>query len=318
MAMAKEKQDTPKIDENSEKKEDEVSGESQEKELDKQALIKKVLIGSIAFLSVFLIVIVLIFIFKSPNEAVVEEVPAVAPQAEEKVDQIEEPEPVHKEFKFDFNNLDPEKLNEQLSLLTNKNLEIQMQEELDAKDKKSASLKIDENIVLAEPEIKQEIKAAEENIEKSIEEIKKDLVEVKSDIKEEKKEEATSKLADAKVSNPPLDNNTIPGIEKPINNSLENSENKTIKKDNLIEFSKLINVAKIKGNLQKKFLDKAVAIDSNILLCRDDKNNIELYYGPFNDDSLRDILLNKLLKAGFKEAYTLEMSKDEFDKRCNY
>ena len=85
-----------------------------------------------------------------------------------------------------------------------------------------------------------------------------------------------------------------------------------------LTFVKLINVAKIKGDLNKKYFDKVVDINANILLCRDDENIIELYYGPFLEDSLRDDLLSKLIKNGFKESYSLEMTKEEFDKRCNY
>ena len=81
---------------------------------------------------------------------------------------------------------------------------------------------------------------------------------------------------------------------------------------------KLINVAKIKGVLYKKYLDKATSLDPNIHLCRDDLNRIELYYGPFETLDSREVLLNRLIKNGFSQAYELEMTKEEFDARCNY
>ena len=36
------------------------------------------------------------------------------------------------------------------------------------------------------------------------------------------------------------------------------------------------------------------------LLCRDDENIIELYYGPFLEDEIRDNLLSKLIKMVLK------------------
>ncbi len=50
-----------------------------------------------------------------------------------------------------------------------------------------------------------------------------------------------------------------------------------------------------------------IEVNANVLLCRDDENIIELYYGPFLEDEIRDNLLSKLIKNGFKEAYSLEM-----------
>jgi len=71
------------------------------------------------------------------------------------------------------------------------------------------------------------------------------------------------------------------------------------------------------GAEYKKYFDKAVLVNPDILLCRDEDNNIELYY-VLLDDKLRDELLSKLLQQGFTEAYILDMLEDEFNKRCKY
>ena len=99
--------------------------------------------------------------------------------------------------------------------------------------------------------------------------------------------------------------------EKELVNNQENT-----KKDN--GFLLFINVAKIKDVLYKKYLDKIVAVSPNIKLCRDDKNRIEIYYGPFDNNEERTKLLNKLFENKFNEAYELEFTQEEFDKRCNY
>lgn len=117
-----------------------------------------------------------------------------------------------------------------------------------------------------------------------------------------------------------------------LNNELQNQnneepkpdiiENENIEKENKINenngFLKFINVAKIKGVLYKKYLDSVVAINPNVILCRDDKNRIELYYGPFNSDNERTELLNKLIDNNFEQAYELEFTQEEFNNRCNY
>ncbi len=101
------------------------------------------------------------------------------------------------------------------------------------------------------------------------------------------------------------------------NETLDNNK-KLNKETSNKEFLLFINVAKIKGVLYKKYLDKVIAIDPNVKLCRDEKNRIEIYFGPFEKNEDRTELLNKLLKNKFTEAYPLEFTKEEFDKRCNY
>ena len=85
-----------------------------------------------------------------------------------------------------------------------------------------------------------------------------------------------------------------------------------------IKFVSLINVAKIKGELLKSYLDKVTSIYSNIKLCRDDLNRIEIYYGPFKDNNLRNEIYKKLQENGIVNSYEVELTKEEFDKRCNY
>ena len=128
-------------------------------------------------------------------------------------------------------------------------------------------------------------------------------------------------LALLSLKNKDLTTNTSNETKTQNETSNINSNSKkeeTTKITESLTFVKLINVAKIKGDLNKKYFDKVIEVNANVLLCRDDENIIELYYGPFLEDEIRDNLLSKLIKNGFKEAYSLEMTKEEFDKRCNY
>ncbi len=294
------------ISENQEQKEDDKK--------DKTLLIKRVLFITIGVLLLFLIILATIFIFKSEeSKEPTESSPPVESSAKTNENNTENipSEPEIKETKFDFNNLEPEKLNEQLELLTNKNMEYQKEKEqkiLEEEKKLSPVFNLVNNL-----KDKKEIKKDEKSIVSS-EDNKKEEISKIEEIKEDKKEEIISEKKDIATS---TSNETKTQNETSNINSNSKKE-ETTKITESLTFVKLINVAKIKGDLNKKYFDKVIEVNANVLLCRDDENIIELYYGPFLEDEIRDNLLSKLIKNGFKEAYSLEMIKEEFDKRCNY
>lgn len=294
------------ISENQEQKEDDKK--------DKTLLIKRVLFITIGVLLLFLIILATIFIFKSEeSKEPTESSPPVESSAKTNENNTENvpSEPEIKETKFDFNNLEPEKLNEQLELLTNKNMEYQKEKEqkiLEEEKKLSPVFNLVNNL-----KDKEEIKKEENSIVSS-EDNKKEEISKIEEIKEDKKEEIISEKKDVATS---TSNETKTQNETSNINSNSKKE-ETTKTNESSTFVKLINVAKIKGDLNKKYFDKVIEVNANVLLCRDDENIIELYYGPFLEDEIRDNLLSKLIKNGFKEAYSLEMTKEEFDKRCNY
>lgn len=294
------------ISENQEQKEDDKK--------DKTLLIKRVLFITIGVLLLFLIILATIFIFKSEeSKEPTESSPPIESSAKTNENNIENvpSEPEIKETKFDFNNLEPEKLNEQLELLTNKNMEYQKEKEqkiLEEEKKLSPVFNLVNNL-----KDKEEIKKEENSIVNS-EDNKKEEISKIEEIKEDKKEEIISEKKDIATS---TSNETKTQNETSNINSNSKKE-ETTKITESLTFVKLINVAKIKGDLNKKYFDKVIEVNANVLLCRDDENIIELYYGPFLEDNLRDDLLSKLIKNGFKESYSLEMTQEEFDKRCNY
>lgn len=294
------------ISENQEQKEDDKK--------DKTLLIKRVLFITIGVLLLFLIILATIFIFKSEEiKEPTESSPPVESSAKTNENNTENvpSEPEIKETKFDFNNLEPEKLNEQLELLTNKNMEYQKEKEqkiLEEEKKLSPVFNLVNNL-----KDKEEIKKEENSIVSS-EDNKKEEISKIEEIKEDKKEEIISEKKDIATST----NNETKTQNETSNINSNSKKDETTKTTESSSFVKLINVAKIKGDLNKKYFDKVIEVNANVLLCRDDENIIELYYGPFLEDEIRDNLLSKLIKNGFKEAYSLEMTKEEFDKRCNY
>lgn len=285
----------------------------------KKPSLKAVLISVIAILLLLLIIGITLIIF-SPKEEPIAETPSqeVATPTTQEVTQnqeiIEEKEP---EVKFDLSSINSQKLNEQLANLTNKNIKKEAPAAVENEESRRVleeqkrieeeSLKIEEDMVLKQKESLEEKKAELEMEMQKLEALKKEAILAREELIKAQNTNIESNEKDIQVEQKPQEN-----IKQ------ENIEETKAKEQNNGEFLQLINVAKIKGTLYKKYLDKATRIDPNILLCRDDLNRIELYYGPFSSNEARETLLNKLLKNGFSQAYELEMTKDEFNKRCKY
>ena len=309
--------------------------------LNKANLIKKALIAGIAILVIFLLIILVLILTKKPNSVEETSSAQVASQIEQNIEtaenkQLNENQTVQNEesdFKFDFNNLEPDKLNEQLELLTNKSLEQKALEELsllEKEEKKSSNA----SSIFVESDSKTEniINSTQESVNNEVlvlNDVEEKNIEINSETKESETIENSDEPIETKTiledEKEELTNNTKKEIEiskesKSLIVFEDESKNEDIKASdiNKYEFLKIISVAKIKGNLKKSYYDKIYNIDSSVLLCRDSLGNIEIYFGPFKDNKKQKNLLNRLLEAGFSEAYNLEMEKEEFNKRCNY
>lgn len=277
----------------------------------KQPSIKVILISIISLLVTLLIIGILLIVF-SPKEE--QETAETSIQNQETLVK-EEPkdEPKEEEIKFDLSGINSQKLNEQLENLTNKFIQKEQINSEEAKENRRVleeqkrieeeSLKIEEEIVSKQKESLDEKKTLLEEEMKKLEALKEEALLAKQEL--------------LKIQN---SNNQEVEKETKEENIVENKKSieESTSNNSDVLFLKLINVAKIKGVLYKKYLDKATSLDPNIHLCRDDLNRIELYYGPFETLDSREVLLNRLIRNGFSQAYELEMTKEEFDARCNY
>ena len=294
--------------------------------------IKKILFGVIGFLVLVLIIGLILFLmgFFDPEE-VKEEMPAKASTQK----QIVQPQ---NEYKFSLKDVNTDNLNKELSRLTNKDIlakkeqdKIEQQKQMLEKEKEEYKEKLsqqeeeltkEKELLQAKKEkletqknelelLKEQAKSLKEEMlrEKEILEVEREKLilaqmEIENTIKHEenKKEQEMSKQTPSKeiitTSNEQMYTNTNESIDT--------------------KFVNLINVAKIKGELFKEYLDKVLAIHNDVLLCRDDFNNIEVYFGPFDNNNQRSEVFNKLNNSDFSNAYEVELTREEFDKRCNY
>lgn len=281
----------------------------------KKSILPKILIGIVAFLLLLLIIGLVLYFsgFFAPKEVKKVETPPIVEQPVEKVEAAEN------NYKFDIKDINSKKLNEQLATLTSKNLNDEKIEELEKKEN--------------EKKLVDEQKKKEEDLLKNQEtellKQKSELEQKKLELEREKihletmKQQALQLKEELNISNtePTADHNTEKERNVEAINTIPKealTDKKTEPTDNNSGFLLFINVAKIKGVLYKKYLDKIVAINPNVKLCRDDKNRIEIYFGPFENSEERTKLLTKLLDNKFNEAYELEFTQEEYDKRCNY
>ncbi len=219
-----------------------------------------------------------------------------------------------KEIIFDEKRINKSKLNKKFKTLTK--TELMTKDELEKNERELQEKKDKE---------KARIKALKEKREKEKEEIKeqykqikqkKDLLEKEKIVIEEKRQELLKLQEEAKKE-----------IEK-IKNEIKNSQNTSIDenmiKDEEVEkkdsktFMSFINIATIKGELYKSYLDRILAIDKNVSLCRDFQNRIVIYLGPYDSKKERMKVFDNLLEKGFKESYLVDFTKEEYEKMCKY
>ena len=287
----------------------------------KQPKIYKILIGIASFLFLLLTIGAILYFIGFFNPKPVNE----------PMKKIQEK--VQSEIEFDEKNINKTKLNKKLTMLTKK--EIMNKDELEAEENKikeeERKKKEEEKKVLEDKKRKEaESLAAQFN---KIEAEKKLLLEHQEKIKKEQEsflkiQENVAKEFEEKRAQLLLDienqRNIIPPepeyIEEPImeEEAVEEESQEIVKEDNTKTFLSFINVATIKGDLYKSFLDKVMSYNKDVSLCRDYKNRIEIYFGPYESKIERAKVLKNLNDNGFKESYMVNFTQEEYEKRCKY
>lgn len=281
----------------------------------KQTKLQKILTAIAAILLITLSVGLILYFLGFFDEK--KEEPKIEKKVEKKIEE--------KKFDFKSRDIDPDKLNEKFDRLTKYNPSLETkraQEEAKRKAQEEAKLKAEEEKKRIEEieRLKEELNNQKQALEDRRTELlsqKEELVKLKEQLLEEveqKKEELKQLVENS--SNEKVDTE-IKVVQEPIQEAVEQTNLNTTQMHSNT-FLPLINVAIIKNELTKDYLEKVEKIDKNILLCRDNKNNIEIYVGPYEMPSARKNLLNKFLSSGFNKAMLVDLTKEEFNKRCNY
>lgn len=299
----------------------------------KQPKIYKILIGIAGFLALILIAGAVLYFtgFFDPKPV---ETPTPAPQEAQKVE-------VKKEVQFNSEEIDKQALNKKLSMLTKH--EIMNKEELEAQEnriKEEERLKKEEEERIIEEKRKEEEarlaaqyakieeeKQALEEQQNRIKQQQEDFLKQQQALLEEIEMQKAQFLADIEnkkmLEEPTLAQEPVQTMENPPMDEMNNEntpleEEKEGKIATNLSFMSFINVAIIKGELYKSFLDNIQKVDQTISLCRDDKNRIEIYSGPYYSEKEREKAFNTFIQKGFKEAYYVDLTQEEYMKRCKY
>lgn len=327
----KEEQEQNNVIEN-EDKDDETNKVNMEQEEEipvqkKQPKIYRILMIIVAALASILVIGLIMYLtgFFDPEEP--KPMPKPMPEVEMKMDEG---------IEFNEKEINKEKLNRKLTALTK--TEIMNKEELEAEEKriqeeerkkKEAEQKAIEEKQRLEEEKKQAQLAKIEEERRLLEEhrmaIKKEQDEFIKLQEEAQKafEEQKNELLKQINQNPETVEENQVNEDKEIVRTEQNEEQETIKeeiekKEEVKMFMPFINVATIKGELFKEYLDKVQSFDKKLSLCRDSKNRIEIYFGPYDSQKERTKVLNNLMDNGFKESYLVDFTKEEYEKRCKY
>jgi len=319
----------------------------------KKPKILKILIGVIAALSVVLTLGTIMYLagFFDDEENKEPQAKAQAVKVEKKPD-------------VDIDDIDKNKLNKKLQMLTK--TEILNKEELEAEEKRiqeeekrkeeakqkaieEEKRKEEERIAKEKEALEKEkqlleerqmtIKKEQEEFLKLQEQIKQEFEAQKAKIFEELQKEKES------MTSKPVEETTKTNVEKIIEKTINNEQTSTnqeteVTQNQMVDtkeemippapkeeqndimnanlFLSFINVAVIKGDLHKSYLDKVESFDKKISLCRDSKNRIEIYFGPYESPVERNKVFNSLMDNGFKDAFLVDFTKEEYQKRCNY
>lgn len=235
------------------------------------------------------------------------------------------------EINFDTDEINKKRLNKKLTSLTKH--EIMNKEELEleenrikeeerkkqeAEEKERLEKKQKEEALVAAQLAKlEEEKKALENQQKIIKEEQEKFLQLQIQAKEELAQAQaklleelnnTKEIANHKQVQPYTEETTETVVE------LSNQEEDLINNS----FLSFINVATIKGELYKSYLDKVQKYAKNISICRDNKNRIEIFFGPFYSSKERQKVFNNLIEDGFKESYLIDFTNEEYNKRCKY
>lgn len=193
-------------------------------------------------------------------------------------------------------------------------------------------------------ELKNELKDEKEytditqNINNSLENNEKNI-EIKSEIKDDTSKEIPkviekivkediNKNEMEKEQNIVVDENILKESEEKKKKIIvvdENILNEVEKQNNIIsttseqkDFLKFIHIATIKQNLYLSFLKRLREFDNRISVCRNNLNQIQVFLGPFDYDDDREIILDKIQKNFLNKSFSIDLTQEEFDKRCNF
>jgi hypothetical protein len=254
------------------------------------------------------------------------------------------------EYKFNPTDIDANRLNKKLNLLTKyeivENSDI---EEQKAKEKENLYLEAKKQLEMERQAEIERIKDAErkrmqeqlppiqkedisENIDKEIEKViekeeprtveptvvtEKEVMKEETPVKTE--EVANQEQQPTAIEEKKVEETQTSEVTPIVETTTVKEEPKVIEeKPKVSQFVKVIKISTKSQDVYKSFLDKIYSVSDNITLCRDYNNNVEIFVGPFDDDLSRDNIAQEYLNKYNISVEIYDYTTEEYDKRCNY
>ena len=262
------------------------------------------------------------------------------------------------EYQFTPNDIDANRLNKKLNLLTKYEIvENSTTEEQKAQEKENLYLEAKKQLEMERLAKIEKIKEAErkrmeevlpaikkENIDENIDKQIDNVITTKDDTKEgenvpthssNKVDENTNQETEqptltidtpneeTKVTtNAQVESNkaeeTTPSIEDTTKENEVVKVEPEIVKEKVNQFVKVIKIQTKSKDIYKSFLDKVYSVNDSITLCRDYQNNVEIFVGPFENDIEREKVAKEYLLKYNINVEIYDYTTEEYDKRCNY
>ncbi|WP_375724501.1 hypothetical protein LXN10_03205 [Arcobacter sp. KX21116] len=257
------------------------------------------------------------------------------------------------EYQFTPNDIDANRLNKKLNLLTKYEIvENSTTEEQKAQEKENLYLEAKKQLEMERLAKIEKIKEAErKRMEEELPAIKKQNIDdnIDKQIDNVITKDDTAKEENTITDNTSTDNTdtttvttTTPSentsvttntqeepkkVEETTPPTIEDTtkENEVVKidpappvKEKVNQFVKVIKIQTKSKDIYKSYLDQIYSVNDNVTLCRDYQNNVEIFVGPFENDIEREKVAEEYLLKYNINVEIYDYTTEEYDKRCNY
>jgi hypothetical protein len=252
------------------------------------------------------------------------------------------------EYQFTPNDIDANRLNKKLNLLTKYEIvENSTTEEQKAQEKENLYLEAKKQLEMERLAKIEKIKEAErKRMEEELPTIKKqniddnidkqiDNVITKDDTAKEENTITDNTDTTTVTTTTPSENTSVTTntqeepkkVEETTPPTIEDTtkESEVVKidpappvKEKVNQFVKVIKIQTKSKDIYKSYLDQIYSVNDNVTLCRDYQNNVEIFVGPFENDIEREKVAEEYLLKYNINVEIYDYTTEEYDKRCNY
>lgn len=277
--------------------------------------LQKILIGVVGSLILIVVIGLILFLtgFFDPEEPIAEPTDQTQTQTEQPI--VEE----KPKYVFKSEDIDENRLNKKLALLT----KYELVEDPEIEEQKALEQQAIINNINPQQEQNQQEQTNEQKVEQLVTNNKEETTEETN-----QQEQSTNQTTQEEQPNDQTTNEVVQETTEKPDLVLEIAQENTDQNDeadSLIppvyegeKFLKFIQVATLQYKLYNSFLSQIKDIDARISICKYKENQTQIFIGPFENETNRDMLIKKINATIVNDAFKIEFTQEEFDSRCNF